>query len=60
LHGLQVGQNHIGKQLGKGSKGIAHEQILSRNPALRTVTDGWPLVMNLPCNQAGPTGVIKD
>src|ERR1035438_2938189 len=45
LHRLQVGQNHIGKQLGKGSNRLIHEGILMWNSSERIITVGPPPVM---------------
>lgn len=45
LHALQIGQDHVGKNPGKGNQGIVHEGILTVNLKKRLITSKSSLVM---------------
>jgi hypothetical protein len=43
LHVFEVGEDHVAKEGGEGSKWIGHEKILSTNCKKRLITDGGTL-----------------
>ena len=45
LHSFQIGENHVGQQLGDNILGLVHKQILNNRGPNRIITGGSTLVM---------------
>jgi hypothetical protein len=45
MHGLEVGQDDVGKQPGEGIDGLIHKEILNANPKNRLITNSSAMVM---------------